>query len=49
LASLAPKAKATWQFTVKALKAGDVRFKATLTTAELGRGVEETEATQLYE
>jgi uncharacterized repeat protein (TIGR01451 family) len=49
LATLAPKAKATWQITVKALKAGDVRFRATMTTAELGRDVEETEATQLYE
>ena len=49
LATLAPKARATWQITVKALKAGDVRFKATMTTAELGRSVEETEATQLYE
>jgi hypothetical protein len=49
LAALAPKAKATWQITVKALKPGDVRFKATMTTAELGRSVEETEATQLYE
>ena len=49
LATLAPKAKATWQITVKALKEGDVRFRATMTTAELGRDVEETEATQLYE
>jgi uncharacterized repeat protein (TIGR01451 family) len=49
LATLAPKAKATWQVTVKALKAGDVRFRAAMTTAELGRNVEETEATQLYE
>ncbi len=49
LAALAPKAKATWQITVKALKPGDVRFGATMTTAELGRRVEETEATQLYE
>lgn len=49
LASLAPKTKATWQITVKAVKPGDVRFKATMTTAELGRSVEETEATQLYE
>jgi uncharacterized repeat protein (TIGR01451 family) len=49
LATLAPKAKATWQITVKALKPGDVRFRATMTTAELGRSVEETEATQLYE
>ncbi len=49
LATLAPKAEAKWKVTVKALKAGDVRFKATMTTAELGRNVEETEATQLYE
>jgi hypothetical protein len=49
LATLAPKAKATWQITIKALKPGDVRFRATMTTAELGRSVEETEATQLYE
>jgi uncharacterized repeat protein (TIGR01451 family) len=49
LATLAPKAKATWQVTVKALRPGDVRFRATLTTAELSRSVEETEATQLYE
>lgn len=49
LATLAPKAKATWRVTVKALKEGDVRFRTTMTTAELGRNVEETEATQLYE
>jgi len=49
LVSLAPQAKATWKITVKARKAGDIRFRATLTTAELGRNVEETEATQLYE
>ncbi|MBN2131822.1 MAG: DUF11 domain-containing protein [Sedimentisphaerales bacterium] len=49
LATLAPQAKAVWQVTVKAVRPGDVRFRATLTTAELGRSVEETEATQLYE
>jgi hypothetical protein len=49
LATLAPKARATWQVTIKALKAGDVRFRATMTTGELERNVEETEATQLYE
>ena len=49
LASLAPQAKATWRITVKARRPGDVRFRATMTTAELGRNVEETEATQLYE
>lgn len=49
LVSLAPKAKATWQVTIKARKPGDVRFRATMTTAQLQRNVEETEATQLYE
>jgi|GEM_PF-376195 len=49
LPTLAPKAKATWQITVKALKPGDVRFRAMMTTAELERNVEETEATQFYE
>lgn len=49
LATLAPKAKATWKIAVKALKAGDVRFRTTLTTAQLSRGVEQAEATQIYE
>ncbi|MCU0918419.1 MAG: hypothetical protein MUC88_28235, partial [Planctomycetes bacterium] len=49
LAVLAPQAKATWEITVKALKAGDVRFRATMTTDQLDRDVEETEATRLYE
>ncbi len=49
LASLAPEAKATWMVTVKARQAGDVRFRVTMTTAELGRPVEEMEATQLFE
>ncbi len=49
LRSLAPKQKATWRVTVKALKPGDVRFKVTMNTDELNRPVEETEATNLYQ
>lgn len=49
LPSLAPKAKATWKVVVKAKKAGDVRFRVTLNTDQLGRDVSETEATNFYE
>ena len=49
LRSLAPKAKATWRVTVKALKAGDVRFTTVMNTDQLTRPVQETEATHLYE
>ena len=49
LASLAPQAKAEWRVVVKALTAGDVRFKATMNTDQIDRPVEETEATHLYE
>jgi len=49
LGSLAPKAKATWRVVVKAVKAGDVRFKVTMNTDQLARPVEETESTNLYE
>ena len=48
LASLAPKAKATWQVKVKAVKTGDIRFAVEMTTDELTRPVRETEATQIY-
>jgi len=48
LPALAPKEKATWRVDVKALRAGDVRFKARMTSDQLGRPVTETEATQLY-
>jgi uncharacterized repeat protein (TIGR01451 family) len=48
LASLAPKAKAVWQVKVKGVKVGDVRFHVQMTTDELKRPVEETEATQVY-
>ncbi len=46
--SLAPKAKATFTVTVQANKPGDVRFKTTMTSEQLGRPVEETEATTFY-
>jgi uncharacterized repeat protein (TIGR01451 family) len=49
LRSLAPKAKATWRVVVKAVKAGDVRFKVTMNTDQITRPVQETEATHLYE
>lgn len=48
LASLAPKAKATWTVVVKAVGEGDVRFKTTLTSDQLGRPVEELESTTFY-
>jgi len=46
--SIAPKAKATWRIAVKALEADDVRFSVTMTSDQLGRVVEETEATNQY-
>jgi hypothetical protein len=49
LPSLAPKAQATWRVTVKAVKAGDVRFTTVMTTDQLTRPVQETEATNLYQ
>ena len=48
LASLAPKAKAVWTLRAKAVDAGDVRLKVSMTTDQIGRPVEETEATNLY-
>ncbi len=49
LPTLAPKAKATWQVKLRALKAGDVRFMVEMNTDQLGRPVVETEATHVYE
>ncbi len=49
LPSLAPKAVAVWTVKVKAVKAGDVRLKTTMTSDQLTRPVEETEATNFYE
>jgi uncharacterized repeat protein (TIGR01451 family) len=40
--------KATWRVVVKALKPGDIRFRTIMNTQELGRPVEETEATRQY-
>ncbi len=47
--SLEPKAKVTFHVTVKGTKAGDVRFKTTMTTDQTGSvPVEETESTHIY-
>lgn len=48
IGSLAPKQKATFKITVKANKTGDVRFKAAVTSDQLGRPVEQTEATVFF-
>jgi len=48
LASLASKGVAVWHVKVKAVKKGDVRFAVEMTTDELKRPVNETEATQIY-
>ena len=49
LPSLAPKARATWYVTVKALAEGDVRFTTRMKTAEMrGEPVMETESTNIY-
>ncbi len=40
--------KATWKVVVRALRAGDIRFHTIMNTQELGRSVEETEATRQY-
>ncbi len=50
LDELGPKREAMWKVTVKATEPGNVRFKVTMRTNELGdRPVEETEATNFYE
>ena len=49
LASLAPKAEAEYTVTVKARRAGDVRFKVTLNSDQMTTPAMETEATRLYE
>ncbi len=48
LASLAPGAKATWTVVVKANADGSVRFGTTMTSDQLTRPVQETEATNFY-
>ena len=49
LPTLAPGAKVEWRVVVRALKAGDVRFRVTLNTDELDREVIKTEATRFFE
>lgn len=49
LKSLAPQAAAEWKVVVKAVKTGDVRFHAEMTSDQLERPVAETEATNFYE
>ncbi len=49
LATLAPKAEATWRVVLKGVTSADARFKVTMNTDELTSPVEETEATNYYE
>jgi uncharacterized repeat protein (TIGR01451 family) len=49
LAQLGAKEKATFRVVVKTVKAGDTRFKVTMTSDQLTRPVQETEATNIYE
>ncbi len=49
LASLAPKAKATYRVVVKASAAGDVRFGVQLTSDQMDSPASETESTHQYE
>ena len=49
LGSLAPKTQAAWRVVVEAVRPGDVRFKAIMNADQLGRPVEETESTHIYE
>ena len=48
VANLAPKQKATYKVTVKAVKGGDVRFKTSITSDQLTRPVESAEATNFF-
>ena len=48
LPSLAVGGKATWKVTVKAIDAGDTRFKVEMTEDQLTRPVSETEATNFF-
>lgn len=49
LASLAPKARATYRVDVKGIKAGDVRFTVSLKSDQMDTTADETEATRIYE
>ena len=48
LASLAPKQTATFRVVVKAKENADVRFKASMTSDQLGRPVDQVESTTFY-
>jgi uncharacterized repeat protein (TIGR01451 family) len=48
LATLEPKGVAVWSVVVKALKAGDVRFKIQLTSDQFTNPINEEESTLLY-
>lgn len=48
LPTLAPKAKAVYRVVVKGVKAGDARFKVSLTSDQMASPAEETESTHIY-
>jgi uncharacterized repeat protein (TIGR01451 family) len=48
LASLAPRATATWELKVKAIGEGDVRLAVEMNASELNRPVNETESSNFY-
>lgn len=49
LKTLGPTEKATWRVVTKAIRPGSIRFKVTLSSDELSRPIDQTEATFLYE
>jgi uncharacterized repeat protein (TIGR01451 family) len=49
LATLPPKTQAVWRITVKAIESGDARFSVELSSDQIGRPVNETEATNFYQ
>ena len=49
LDTLAPGQSATWWVKVKAEKAADVRFRASVTSGQMERPVGEAEATKFYQ
>lgn len=49
LPTLPPKVDAAWRVVIKAVQPVDSLFKATMTTDQLSRPVEESEATHLYQ
>jgi uncharacterized repeat protein (TIGR01451 family) len=49
VASLAPKAQASWRVRIKALAEADVRLHVQMNSDQLGRDVRETEATNFYQ